>query len=259
MSACADRLLLLHALADSELDAANMLAIEAHMRGCAGCAAEYERIVALRARIAAARLHHRAPRSLRDAVEREIVRQQHPAPQRHSPSTWTQGGWLRSTGSALGGLAAGIALMLVLPVHRPAPAEPQAELVADHVRSLLAGHLTDVQTSDQHLVRPWFNGRVDFAPAVPELSTDGFPLAGGRLDYVDGRVVAAIVCRRRLHSINLFVWPHAEGQAGVDISHEDGFNLVHWSQDGLAYWAVSDLNTRELLQFQQSFARRSVG
>ena len=258
MSACADRLLL-HALADGELDAANMLAIEAHVRGCAGCAAEYERIVALRARIAAAGLHHRAPRSLRDAVEREIVQAQHPAPPRHSPSTRKRGGWLHSAGAALGGLAAGIALMLVLPVHRPAPAEPQAELVADHVRSLLAGHLTDVQTADQHLVRPWFNGRVDFAPAVPELSTDGFPLAGGRLDYVHGRVVAAIVYRRRLHSINLFVWPHAEGQAGVDISHEDGFNLVHWSQDGLAYWAVSDLNTRELLQFQQSFGRRSVG
>lgn len=252
MSACPDRLLLLHGLSDGELDAANTLAIETHLRSCEGCAAEYERITALRARIARAGVRYPAPESLAKAIGQAIA----PLP----PATSLQRGWVGTATGALGGLAAGIALMLAWPSRQPGADALPSELVADHVRSLLAGHLTDVQTSDQHLVKPWFNGRIDFAPAVPELSADGFPLAGGRLDYVDGRTVAAIVYHRRLHNINLFVWRFSgDAPSGVSVSHDDGFNLVHWAQGGLGYWAVSDLNTKELLQFQQSFASRSTG
>jgi anti-sigma factor RsiW len=125
-----------------------------------------------------------------------------------------------------------------------------AEVAACHARSLLADHLFDVASVDRHTVKPWFQGRVDFSPPVRDLKDDGFPLAGGRLEFLDGRTAAALVYRRRQHVINLFVWPTADGRdGGVEVLSRRGYNMAHWTGSGLTFWAVSDLNADELLDF----------
>jgi anti-sigma factor RsiW len=130
----------------------------------------------------------------------------------------------------------------------------ERQLVASHVRSLLANHLTDVATSNQHVVKPWFNGKVDIAPPVPELAEQGFPLVGGRLDYIEGHVAPAIVYRRRLHTVNLFVWPAEKGRLSPDRSvRRDGYSLVEWSEGGLRFAAVSDIDLADLKAFRQAY------
>jgi anti-sigma factor RsiW len=242
MTGCADRTTMLNALLDGELDAANAAATEAHLQTCPACAAEFDRLGALHARLASASLRHAAPAGLANRIEATL-----PAPR--PASRWpARLGWAGS-GAALA-TAASLALTLAIP--RPIAPGLESQLVASHVRSLLANHLTDVATSDQHQVKPWFNGRIDFAPAVPELAAQGFPLAGGRLDYVGGHVAAAIVYRRRLHSINLFVLP-ADSAQGPAEAEQDGYHLRHWRQDGLDYWAVSDVSAADLAAFETAF------
>jgi anti-sigma factor RsiW len=119
-----------------------------------------------------------------------------------------------------------------------------------HVRSLQLGHLTDVVSTDQHTVKPWFTGKLDFSPAVPRLEADSFPLVGGRLDYVGGRAVAALVYKRRAHVINVMTYPVAsDATAGLHLETHRGFQIANWSDGGMAYWVVSDLNADELRAF----------
>ena len=129
-----------------------------------------------------------------------------------------------------------------------------ADLVDTHVRSLMANHLTDVQSSDHHTVKPWFAGKVTFAPYVPELQPQGFPLVGGRVEFVAGRTAAALVYGRGLHTINLFIWPATAADDGDRTATHGGYSLVHWTARGLSYWAVSDAAPAELDAFEKAFA-----
>lgn len=152
-----------------------------------------------------------------------------------------------------GAMAASLAMIAFVPLTTSSPVDEQ--LVSSHVRSLQPGHLTDVQTTNQHIVKPWFNGRIDFSPPVPELADVGFPLAGGRLDSINGRTVAAIVYHRRLHTVNLFVWPAKDASERSFV--KDGFAVTEWSRNGLRFAAVSDIPANELRQFQELFVKRA--
>ena len=126
------------------------------------------------------------------------------------------------------------------------------EIVSSHIRSLMAGHLTDVLSSDQHTVKPWFDGKLDLAPPVVDLATQGFPLVGGRLDYIGGRSVAALVYRHGLHVINLFIWPQAGAtEHAATAANRNGYTLLNWQANGMAYWAVSDVNFESLKAFER--------
>jgi anti-sigma factor RsiW len=249
MTACADREHLLHALLDDELDAANAASCEAHVKSCPGCAAELEHLRTLRDMLGNPALRHATPEGLRARIEAALP---HEAPAR--PAAPPPGPTSRFAWAALGaGLSAAASIALVVGTRTPALPDIEQQIVASHVRSLLATHLVDVVTSDQHVVKPWFNGRIDFAPPTPDLKAQGFPLAGGRLDYIGGRVVPAIVYRRRLHTINLFAWP-AGSTAAPATAQFEGYNLRHWQQGGLDLWAVSDVSPADLALFEQDFA-----
>jgi|HubBroStandDraft_1064217.scaffolds.fasta_scaffold238930_2 anti-sigma factor RsiW len=243
MSACPDKELLLHALADNELDAGNAAALEAHVATCASCAAELAAIREVKARVGATPAAYTAPQSLRDRLDAAIAAETAPPPRRRAGvETWVMSG-------AIGALAASLAALVLLPTG----ATLESQLVDAQARSLEAQHLVDVETSDRHTVKPWFNGKLDFAPPVVDLKDQGFPLVGGRLDRLDGRRVAALVFHRGPHTINLFIWPGA-GPTAAALEQKTGYNLVRWSQAGLTFWAVSDCDASALQTFQKAFA-----
>ena len=245
MPACVDQKLLLGGLVDGELDAANTALAEAHASRCDGCREELERLQATKSLLAGEGVRYAAPERLLARINAlpEL------APQRASRD-WLPG-WLAP--GAVGALAASLAIVTLMPSANQAAVDQ--ELVSSHVRSLQPGHLTDVQTTNQHIVKPWFNGRIDFAPPVPELADKGFPLAGGRLDSIDGKTVAAIVYHRRLHTVNLFIWPAKD--AADHSMVKDGFGIEEWSHNGLRFAAVSDIPPAELHQFRQLFVAGS--
>ena len=231
---------LVHAYADGELDLVRSLEVEEHLKTCARCAAEKQSVLNLRSALESGGLSHRAPRALRQKV-REMAGDAREKERATTPPWLWQ--WLTAAVAAM----AVVAIFL----HPGGTSNNDLvanELVSNHVRSLMVNHITDVVSSDQHTVKPWFNGKLDFAPDVKDFATEGFPLAGGRLDYLNGRTVAALVYRRGQHYINVFVWP-AAGGAGKAISETiSGYNIVNRDIGGLHYSLVSDLNTTELGQ-----------
>jgi anti-sigma factor RsiW len=252
MSACPDKEPLLHGLLDGELDAANAQAFEVHLKTCPGCAAAFAEQQVLKARIAAPGIAWRAPENLRAQIDAMTAPAREPRRPLRRAAPWALSG-------VLAAVAATLAVMVVQPrlvglaVPSPAMVGLEDELVASHVRSTLGEHLVDVQTSDRHVVKPWFNGRVDFAPPVIDLIDQGFPLAGGRLDYIDHRVVAALVYRRNRHVVNLFVWPSRVGGGEPDTVARGGYSVAHWTSRGLEFWAVSDIEAKDLKTFEQAF------
>ncbi len=264
---CADQALLLQGLLDGELDASNTLHVEAHLARCGSCADHYERLRAGRERRSTAGVRYRAPDYLHERIRVAIAMERiSPAPldppmeEGAMSPVPVRGRRILERWPIAIALAACLALFAVLPrgIEHGGSSLPD-ELVSGHVRSLLASHLTDVATSDQHNVKPWFAGKISFAPPVADLSDRGFTLVGGRLDYVGGRVVAALVYKRRGHFINMFIWPETSTLNEGSLAHmsRDGYNLLRWTQVGLVFWAVSDLNATELQEFKQDFAERT--
>jgi len=253
---CAECEVLLHALIDGELDAGHARDVEAHVATCAGCAEKLDAVRAVRDALAAADLKYAAPAQLRRRIEAAL-------PPSSSPATSaTRRFWQPSRRTFFGGFAAGATLSAALAVgvmlavfRNDREAAVADEVVSAHIRSLQAGHLMDVETSDQHTVKPWFDGKVDVAPPVIDLTTQGFMLAGGRLDYIDGEPVAAVVYQRRKHVINLFVARRLGAEhANVTARTVRGYNVRHWSSGGLDYWAVSDLEPLELNEFVRNIS-----
>jgi anti-sigma factor RsiW len=234
-----DRTLLLQAEFDGELDAAEAAPLAEHRASCAVCRETWETLEASRAALRAGATYYRASDALRGKIEARLAVA---APARR-PRTW----WREA---ASFGIGAALAAMLVLVVQpRNGDSDLVAAVVDDHVRSLQPGHLTDVISTDQHTVKPWFDGKLDFAPPVKDLAAEGFPLVGGRLDYLGGRQVAALAYQRGKHPINLLIWPARPGAAEPATAERSGYNVIHWTKDGMSLWAVSDVERGELEAF----------
>ncbi len=238
----------IHAYVDGELDLARTMEVEQHMQECHVCASAYRNQTALRSSFKDASLYYSAPRKLEKRIRSALRRE---ANSEVSPRSfgWR---WLPI------GVAVTLVLLMALVIWRTLPGirPPEDELLAqeivsNHVRSLqLESHRADVISSDQHTVKPWFDGKLDFAPPVKDFSTQGFPLIGGRLEYLNNRAVAALIYQRQKHYINLYIWPAEQSNATGELATKrQGYNLLHWTNSGMTYWAISDLNGVELHEF----------
>jgi anti-sigma factor RsiW len=237
----------LHAYVDDELDIATALEVEGHLPGCPVCRKELEAARAVGRAVAQATIYFPASSELRHRLRREMRSEIAERTNERVRIAW----WKRPM--AFSGLAAAVLLVagsLILFLPSGASNGQIDELVGSHVRSLEANHLLDVESTDQHTVKPWFAGKLDYSPPVLDLSAEGFPLIGGRLDYLEGKKVAALVFRRNKHVINLFIWP---GDASPANETKQGFNLIRFECKGMICWAVSDLNAGELRQFVDLF------
>ena len=244
---------LVQAYLDHELDLAKSLETEQHIRECVTCSEAYEEGRRLRTALNECGLYFNAPPDLHKRI-RATTRDE--ARSNSGPRSFR---WRAMAFGLPAALAAVIALSIVPLLRRPTTTDLLVdEIASGHVRSLMADHLTDVASSDKHTVKPWFDGKLDFSPAVVDLADHGFPLVGGRLDYLENRPVAALVYGRQKHFINLFVWPssHEETRA-TPVSSRHGFNLIHWNTSEMSYWAVSDLNLAELGEFAELVRQRT--
>jgi anti-sigma factor RsiW len=257
---CAEMSLLIQADVDGELTPADTAGVEAHVGHCPNCAALQTELIVLSGRIRQEVTYYAAPsavqETLQTAVRARVAAMALPKAQVPLTANTHVVSWrLRLPRPRLApvapfgagfALAACLALAFIVPHTSGLP----DAVVSDHIRALQPGHLMDVVSTDQHTVKPWFDGRIDFAPPVKDFKQEGFPLAGGRLDYLDDKKVAALIYERHKHLIDLYVWPD-----GSHLDHSpttgsrNGYNYLHWSQNGMAFWAVSDLASDELRDF----------
>jgi anti-sigma factor RsiW len=234
---------LLPAYADRQTGPVRRFFLSRHVARCPSCLAELEAIQSMRTALRTNLPVHRASPGLAMRIASAL-------PREASPPVRRQRFHLGFGGAALAGGLAGVALTLAVTRVTPPADRLAADVVADHVRSMMADHLTDVATSDQHTVKPWLSARLDLSPVVKDFVAEGYPLVGGRLDYVDGHRAAAIVYRRDKHVINLFAFVSADGSdAAPKLESRDGFNVVRWRMGGLTYVAVSDVEAAQLEAF----------
>jgi anti-sigma factor RsiW len=237
----------IHAYVDGELDLARSLEVEQHMQECQVCATAYRNQIALRSALKDSSLYHSAPAGLEKRI-RSSLRREAKSDVGRRLFGWR---WLPV------GVALACVLLMALVVWRAVPGlRPSGdellaqEIVTNHVRSLqLEGHHIDVISQDPHTVKPWFDGKLDFAPPVKDFSGQGFPLLGGRLEYLNNRAVAALIYQRQKHFINLYIWPAEQSNVAEVATKRQGYNLLHWTNSGMTYWAISDLNGVELHEF----------
>jgi anti-sigma factor RsiW len=244
---CTEARAMRHLYLDAEISVADTPALEAHLRGCRACAAIFRRERELSAAIEVDMPRYAVPDLLRTRIRDRLHR---------------EGGWrlgeLRFLRRGWNPAAIAASIVLAMAASSATTAimagaeedRTEQEVLASHIRSLMAGHLTDVKSTDQHTVKPWFNGKLDISPPVVDLSSDGFPLVGGRLDYIDHRPVAALVYRRLHHVINVLV--SAEGKntaAAASAQTRRGYNVTRFDRGGMRFWVISDLNSNELRDF----------
>jgi anti-sigma factor RsiW len=242
---CDEAEILLQALIDGELDASHARDVENHVEGCPRCAAMLRDYREMSKAMADSGMHYTAPPALRARIEAAL-----PQPRQHQSRRAVLRGF--AMGSAVSALAATGLVAIVL--RHDDMERIQSEVVSAHLRSLQAGHLTDVISTDQHTVKPWFNGKLDVSPPVIDLTAQGFTLIGGRLDYVDARAIGAVVYKRRQHVINLFVAQTADtAQHAAKMDTIQGFNIRRWGESGMKFWAVSDIGADELNEFGAKF------
>jgi anti-sigma factor RsiW len=228
--------------ADGELEAAAILELERHLESCSACALAWRNVQGLKKALKQDALYFTAPAELRRRIKAELPS---PAKEALPQGAWN---WNWLTTAMSGAFAVCLALLLTVIQTRPSSEQPLTqEIVSSHVRSLMADHLMDVVSTDQHTVKPWFNGKLDFAPDVKDFAAQGFPLVGGRLDYLKNRPVAALVYRRNKHFINVFVWPvTGANELSPEPKNLRGFWVINRPANGLQYCLVSDLNEKEL-------------
>lgn len=242
---CAEVRKLIHAHHDGELDAANTLHVDEHLADCPSCFATLRGLSALRTTLRNDALRFSAPAGLRRSI-RAAVAQSAEAEREATPG--------RARGAQLGWVAAAVVFVAAIFAFQFRTERKDdhlvAELTASHVRSLMAAHLTDVTSTDQHTVKPWFDGKLEFAPPVRDLREAGFPLLGGRLDFIDGHSAAALVYGRQKHLLNLFVWPASTANPRkLETTQRHGYNVARWSDGKMEFSAISDLNETELRVF----------
>ena len=237
----------LEAYIDGELGERERAEVLDHLGDCHDCYPEAAALQRLHDGIRQVAPSYRAPEALRSRI-RFALRQEAAARAR---SARAAPGWLAYAASILLAVALGSGGTLLITGERQEDAVAN-ELIDSHLRSLLGSHLTDVASSDQHTVKPWFAGRSDLSPPAVDLAAKGFPLVGGRLDLIVGKPVPALVYRRREHVINVFVLPASRGDLGVTLSRR-GYSLRHWSAGDLGFWAVTDAAPAELAEFERVF------
>jgi anti-sigma factor RsiW len=243
---------LIEAYMDEELDPGVSASVEEHLSGCRSCSETYSRFREQRAEIRSAAPYYTAPAQLERSI-RDSLRQ---AAANETKATANNLPW------RLLAIAASILLAISVSWNLRPSSKGIAEndvlaqnILADHVRSLIGTHLMDVPSTDQHTVKPWFNGKLDFSPEVKDFAAQGFPLIGGRLDYLMDRTVAALVYGRRQHVINVFTWPAGPAPLSPSQFSRNGYNAIHWSHGSMTFWAVSDVALPELAQFKDLYEK----
>jgi anti-sigma factor (TIGR02949 family) len=240
---CTNAQTLLDTYLDGELDPVRNLEIEEHLHRCPHCSQSYDDRQIIRRGLKSESFYFKAPADLQKRIQRSL---RQAAQAEAPPSHWFSLSWVK--------IAAPLVVLTLAPFFSGPSSDKllTQEVLASHIRSLMVNHLADVSSTDEHTVKPWFNGKLDFSPPVSDLAKQGFPLIGGRLDYLDNRPVAALVYRRDKHFINVFVWP-SEGSSKTSgpIHTLQGYHMVRWSNAGMNFWVVSDLESNQLATFTE--------
>lgn len=241
----------IHGYFDAELDAVRAAEFEHHLETCAECQAALEQMESLRQQLRDSDLYERASPHFREQIRRQLGR----GAAARTPAMSGRRSFLIPAFATLA-VAVGFLITWYLMQGRAGTAQITAEVIDAHVRSLQAGHLTDVQSTDQHTVKPWFDGKLDFNPPVSDYSEQGFPLIGGRLDIIDGHSVAAVVYARRKHIVNLFVWPAQGREKFADHSgSRQGYNWIEWRSGDMQFCLVSDVSAADLRELKELVPR----